>query len=72
MFNTKIYNSVIISSCIFGSVNIFISSLKLINESFSENKKVPLAINIINGLSMLVSGSTFIYFTIKSKKILTD
>ena len=55
------YNSIILSSCLFGSVYLFSISLKLINMSFIENKKMPLKLIVINGLTFVLSGSIIIY-----------
>ena len=53
-------NSIILSSCLFGSVYLTSISLGLINMSFLENKKIPRELFIINGLTFVVSGSIFI------------
>ena len=53
-------NSIILSSCLFGSVYLTSISLGLINRSFLENKKIPRELLIINGLTFVVSGSIFI------------
>ena len=66
------YNSIILSSCLFGSVYIFSKSLEAINKSFLENKKIPNKLFIINGLTCIISGSVFLYsisYTLKSVKI---
>ena len=55
------YNSIILSSCLFGSVYIFSTSLQSINRSFLENKKIPNILIIINGLTLIISGSVFLY-----------
>ena len=55
------YNSIIISSCLFGSVYLFSKSLELINMSFLENKRPPGKLIIINGLTFFVSGTILIY-----------
>lgn len=53
-------NSIIISSCLFGSVYLTSISLGLINKSLLEDKKIPRELVIINSLTFLVSGSIFI------------
>ena len=53
-------NSIILSSCLFGSVYLTSISLGLINRSILENKKIPRELLIINGLTFVVSGSIFI------------
>jgi hypothetical protein len=55
------YKSIIISSCLFGSVYIFSKSLNLINELFLENKKINYNLIILNGLILGISGSIFLY-----------
>lgn len=57
------YNSIIICSCLFGSVYIFSTSLQLINGALLEKKKIPNNIIIIN----IISGSVFLY-TLKALK----
>lgn len=61
------YNSIILSSCLFGSVYLFSKSLELINISFLENKKIPHNLLLINGLTILMSGSIFVYSFISSR-----
>ena len=46
------YNSIILSSCLFCSVYIFSTSLQSINRSFLENKKTPNNLIIINGVKL--------------------
>lgn len=55
------YNSIILSSCLFGSVYIFSTSLQAINRSFLENKKIQNNLIIINGLTLIISGFVFLY-----------
>lgn len=61
------YNSIILSSCLFGSVYIFSISLQAINRSFLENKKISNNLIIINGLTIIISGSVFymVLYTLK-------
>ena len=54
------YKSIIISSCLFGSVYIFSKSLKLINESLLLDKKIKNKLIIINGLTFLISSSIWL------------
>ena len=56
----KMYNFIIISYCLFGSVYIFSKSLNQLNESLLE-KKLNHKLFIINGLTFIISGSIFIY-----------
>jgi hypothetical protein len=63
------YNSIVISSCLFGSVYIFSKSLNLINELFLlENKKIPHTLILINSLTFVISGSIFIYSITPTEK----
>ena len=55
------YESIILSSFLFGSFYLFSTSLVLINMSLLENKKIPNKLIIINGLTFIVSGSICIY-----------
>jgi len=54
------YDYIILSSCLFGSVYIFSKSLELINMSLLENKKIPRKLIVINGLAFIISGSIII------------
>jgi hypothetical protein len=56
------YNYIILSSCLFGSVFLFSKSLELINRSLLENKKIPHKLILINGITFVASGSIFLYF----------
>jgi len=55
------YNSIILASCLFGSVYLFSKSLMLTNLSLLENKKLPNKLIIINGTIFLISGSMYLY-----------
>jgi hypothetical protein len=55
------YNSIILSSCLFGSVYIFSKSLEMINHTLLENKKIPRALFLINNVSFALSGAILIY-----------
>lgn len=64
------YRSIILSSCLFGSFYIFSTSLVLINRALLENKKIPNELIVINGLTLMISGSICIYnFNLCSKYI---
>ena len=52
------YNSIILSSSLFGSLYIFTTSLQLLNKSFLERSNNLI---IINGLTFIISGSVFLY-----------
>ena len=55
-------NPIIISSSLFGSIFLFSTSLILTNRALLEDKKVPNGVFIINGLTMLVSGSIIVAY----------
>jgi len=55
------YNHIILSSSLFGSIFLFSTSLILTNRALLEDKKIPNGVFIINGLTMLVSGSIIVY-----------
>jgi hypothetical protein len=61
MYNNKMYNYIILSSSLFGSVYLFSTSLKLINRTLLENKKIPHTLILINGLTFGFSGSILLY-----------
>lgn len=58
------YNSIILTSCLFGSVYLFSQSLLLLNWSYLENKKIANKLILINGLTMVFSGSMFLYIVL--------
>lgn len=55
------YNNVILSSCLFGSIYLFSTSLILINKLFLKDIKTRKKLFVLNGLIMLASGSIIIY-----------
>jgi uncharacterized protein with PQ loop repeat len=57
--NNKMYNHIILSASLFGSVYIFSKSLQLLNQTSLEKDKVPLI--VINGTTFIISG--YILFT---------
>ena len=62
LFYNNIMNHIILSSSLFGSIFLFSTSLILTNRALLEDKKVSNGVFIINGLTMLASGS--IYFSL--------
>jgi hypothetical protein len=67
------YNSIIISSCLFGSVYIFSTSLYLINNALLlENKKLTKKIILLNAFPFIITGSVFIYSFNYSFKFLNN
>ena len=55
------YNSIVLSSGLFGSVYIFSKSLEMINQTLLENKKIPRALVVINSVSFVMSGAIIVY-----------
>jgi len=55
------YNCIISSACLYGSVYLFSKSLLLTNKIFLENKKIKKEIIIVNGLVFIISGSIALY-----------
>lgn len=62
------YDCIIITSLSFGSIYLFTNSLKIINHSILQNKNIPMPLYLMNGLTMLISGTTFIYIINNSIK----
>ncbi len=54
------YESIVLSSCFFGSVYLFSTSLQMINILDSENKKIPNSLIVMNGLVLVGSGYIFL------------
>lgn len=61
MYNNIMYKSIILSSYLFGSVYLFSKSLKLINQSYLENKKIPTELILVNSLTFVLTGSLVMY-----------
>jgi hypothetical protein len=55
------YNSIVLSSCMFSSVYMFSKSVELINKSLCEYGEIPDKLIAINGLTAIFSGFVFIY-----------
>ena len=55
------YNSIILSSCLFGSVYLFSNSLESINRCILKNYKIPYKLIVINSFILVMSGSIFVY-----------
>ena len=55
------YNSIVLSSCMFSSVYMFSKSVELINKSMSEYCEIPDKLIAINGLTAMFSGFVFVY-----------
>jgi hypothetical protein len=60
VLNNKMSNSLILSSCLFGSVYLMSKSLELMNRQVLDNKRLPKELIIFNGLTFVVSSSVFI------------
>jgi hypothetical protein len=67
-FDSKIYDSIVVSSCLFGSIYLFTNSLKLMNESALSGKNVG-TMNVINSFTCVISGSMFIYGVVRFRHI---
>lgn len=59
------YNSIILSASLFGSVYIFVKSFELTNKALLENNKMSRELMLINGLTLGLSGSMFVYYSFK-------
>jgi hypothetical protein len=56
------YNSIVVSSCLFGSIYIFSKTLIQINKLLLLNyKKINYDLLIINSLTLVISGSVFVF-----------
>lgn len=55
------YNSIILTSCLFGSFYLTSISLGLINKTFLQSKKIRNKLIIINGFIFFLSGSIVLY-----------
>lgn len=63
--------TIILSSCILGSVYVFSSSLRLINESCLEERSVTDKVNVFNGTASIISGLIFVYSCYKANEYLS-
>ena len=57
----SIANSIILSSCLFGSVYLCSTTLTLINMTHIENIKIPNGLFVLNGFTFIMTGSLVIY-----------
>ena len=57
----SIANSIILSTCLFGSVYLCSTTLKLINMTHIENIKIPDGLIVLNGFTFILTGSLVIY-----------
>ena len=65
--NSNTSNNIILTSSLLGSVYIFSTSLSIMNKiSYNRIIRVPFFLGIINCLSIVASGSIFIYSSIKA------
>ena len=55
------YNSIILSSSLFGSIYLCSKSLQLINKLFLENRKIPQKVILLNGVTFVVLFPYFYY-----------
>ncbi len=64
-YNDIMYNHNILSSAVFGSIFLFSTSLILTtNSALLEDKQIQNRLFIINGLTMIVSGSIMVYYNL--------
>ena len=54
------HNSIVLSSCLFGSVYLMSKSLELMNINSAYNKKISNEVIFINRVTFLLSSSVFI------------
>jgi hypothetical protein len=66
-----IEETVVLSSCLLGSVYIFSTSLRLINESCLEERSVTDKVNVLNGTAGILSGLIFLYTCYKATEYLS-
>jgi hypothetical protein len=64
------YNPIILSSCLFGSVYLFSNSLECINKSLLKNYKIPYNLIVMNSFIVVMSGSIFVYSFVYSYNLL--
>jgi hypothetical protein len=55
------YNSIILSSCLFGSIYLFSNSLESLNKILLKNYKIPYNLIVMNSFIVVMSGSIFVY-----------
>jgi len=63
------YNSIILSSCLLGSVYLTVKTLEQINISLMQNKSIPKRLILLNSLCFTLSSLNFymISYIIKNK-----
>lgn len=64
------YNPIILSSCLFGSVYLFSKSLETINKSILKNYKIPYNLIVIHSFIFVMSGSIILYSFVYSFNLL--
>lgn len=64
------YNPIILSSCLFGSVYLFSKSLECLNKSLLKNYKIPYKLIVINSFIVIMSGSIILYSFVYSFNLL--
>ena len=65
----SIKDVIILSSTIIGSVYLFSNTMHRINKKCLENGKYPFLLYMIDGFTIIASGSLYIYFSIKSIRV---
>lgn len=59
------YNPIILSATLFGSIYLCSTSLILINKSHLEDKKISNKLIALNSLTFVISGSIFLFTSLK-------
>jgi hypothetical protein len=58
------YKSIVLSTCLYGSVYIFCTSLTMINMTLLKKRKVPRELILLNGLTFISSGFIFLHISV--------
>lgn len=61
LYNNIMYNQLILGSYLFGSFYLFSTALETTNRALMGFNKVPYGVLMLNGLTMLVSGSLIVF-----------
>ena len=66
----SIYSKIILYSTLFGSVYIFSTSIKLLNDMYLIKSNSPIYLKLINYSTLMFSCGIYFYFSYKSIKYL--
>jgi hypothetical protein len=72
MYIFKLHKTIVLSSCLLGSIYMFSKSLEMMNNSLLEDKKIPNALIAINSLTFLFSGYIVVQHCIYSLYIVSN